>query len=89
MCLYIMYVQYLWKSEEGVGSSGTGVRDSCEVVANLHPLEKQPVLLLVTEPAFSPVGTFYSFVLFFFLVSFKNLAVRKLFVVQFFHLLNL
>jgi hypothetical protein len=32
MCLYIMYVQYLWKSEEGVGSSGTGVTDGCDLI---------------------------------------------------------
>ena len=49
VCLYV-HAWYLWKPEEDIESSGTGVTDSCEVPCavmgtKLHPLEAQQVFL--------------------------------------------
>lgn len=47
--------EYSQRSEEGVGSSRAGVRDSCESpwVPGIEPLQHQPVLF-TTEPSLQP-----------------------------------
>lgn len=53
-CLCTTHMQYLWKPEEGIRSSGTQVPAGCELPGewgklNPGPLEKQPVLLTAPE----------------------------------------
>lgn len=50
-CIHVHYLcaWHLQKAEEDIGSSGNGVRGSCELPcecweSNLGPLEEQPVL---------------------------------------------
>jgi len=62
-CLCTMCVQCLKKLEEGIGSPGTGVIDSCELYCqrwelNLGPLEEQPRLLITEPPLWLP-STFF------------------------------
>lgn len=62
VCL-CMYVWCLWKSEEGVRTNRTGIRDNCGLPygcreLNLGPLEKQHALLNI-EPSLQPLNVFY------------------------------
>jgi E3 ubiquitin-protein ligase NEDD4 len=63
MSVHHMHTWCLWRPEEGVGSPGIGVTDSCELPCgcwelNSGPLKKQPVLL-TTEPSLNPTPTFF------------------------------
>lgn len=54
-CVCITHIHCLQRPEEGTSSSGTRVRDSCELPcgywkSNQNPLEEQPVLWPVEQP---------------------------------------
>jgi hypothetical protein len=62
LSMHTFHACYLWKSEEGVGCTGTEVTGGCELPCGcweLNPclLEEQPVFL-TPEPSFQPLLIF-------------------------------